>query len=194
VHNVTIHKPFYLGVYPVTQKEWKAVMRDNPSKFKGDDLPVERVSWNDVQEFIKKFNEKENFDKYRPPSETEWEYAARAGTTTEYYFGDDKSNLGEYAWFNNNSESRTHPVGEKQPNPWGLYDMHGNVWEWVQDSWHSNYDGAPSDGSAWEDGAKRVRRGGGWHDPAGNCRSALRINRDQGVRNNSLGSRLLKDV
>jgi formylglycine-generating enzyme required for sulfatase activity len=196
VHNVTISKPFYLGVSPVTQKEWKAVMGDNPSYFKGDDLPVESVSWNDVQEFIKKLNEKENIDKYRLPSESEWEYAARAGTTTKYYFGDDESNLGDYAWYYDNSDSKTHPVGEKQPNPWGLYDMHGNVWEWVQDSWHANYNGAPDDGSAWEDedGAIRVYRGGGWRAPARYCRSAYRDGDDPGYRDCALGFRLLQDV
>ena len=122
-------------------------MGDNPSHVKGDDLPVERVSWDDVQEFIRKLNKKEGTDKYRLPSEAEWEYACRAGATTRYSFGDSESKLGDYAWYHENSGDKTHPVGKKKPNPYGLYDMHGNVWERVQDERHS-YDGAPNDGSA----------------------------------------------
>jgi formylglycine-generating enzyme required for sulfatase activity len=196
VHNVTINKPFYLGTYPVTQREWTQVMGDNPSDFKGDDLPVEQVSWNDAQVFINKLNEKERTTKYRLPSEAEWEYAARAGTTTRYSFGDDESKLGDYAWFSDNSDGKTHPVGEKQPNPWGLYDMHGNVREWVQDSWHRDYDRAPDDGSAWEDkdGAYRVNRGGSWINIARGCQSANRYNFGPGDRDNDLGFRLLQDV
>ena len=103
-----------------------------PFNFKDNDLLVEKVSWDDVQDFIKKLNQKEGISKYRPPSEAEWEYAARAGTTTRYSFGDSESRLGEYAWYYDNSGSKTHDVGQKKPNPWGLYDMHGNVWELVQ--------------------------------------------------------------
>jgi len=196
VHNVKIQTPFYLGMYPVTQQEWKAIMGNNPSKFNGNDLPVESVSWNDVQDFIKKLNEKEGTNKYRLPTEAEWEYAARAGTTTRYSFGDDDSELGEYAWFNKNSDDKTHPVGEKKANPWGLYDVHGNVWEWVQDEWHGNYDGAPSDGSAWEDGvgASRVNRGGSWFSSDRYCRSAYRGYNDPGYRFRYLGFRLLQEV
>jgi len=196
VHNVKIQTPFYLGMYPVTQQEWKAIMGNNPSKFNGNDLPVESVSWNDVQDFIKKLNEKEGTNKYRLPTEAEWEYAARAGTTTRYSFGDDDSELGEYAWFNKNSDDKTHPVGEKKANPWGLYDVHGNVWEWVQDEWHGNYDGAPSDGSAWEDGvgASRVNRGGSWFSSDRYCRSAYRGYSDPGYRFRYLGFRLLQEV
>ena len=123
VHKVRINNPFYLGTYPVTQREWKAVMRRNPSDFKGDDLPVEVVSWDNVQKFIKKLNEKEGTGKYRLPSEAEWEYACRAGTTTRYLFGDDESELGDYAWYGENSDGKTHPVGQKEHNPWGLYDI-----------------------------------------------------------------------
>jgi len=196
VHKVTISKPFYLGTYPVTQREWKAVMGSNPSFFTGDDLPVESVSWDDVQEFIRKLNEKEGEAKYRLPSEAEWEYACRAGTTTKYCFGDSESKLGEYAWYGNNSDGKTHPVGKLKPNAWGLYDMHGNVWEWIRDKWHSNYDGAPTDGSAWEsgDGSSRVYRGGGWYYYAGNCRSAYRYEYEPGHRHLYLGFRLLQDL
>jgi formylglycine-generating enzyme required for sulfatase activity len=221
VHKVKINNPFYLGTYPVTQAEWKAVMGDNnnPSDFKGDDLPVEQVSWDDVQEFIKKLNEEEGTDKYRLPSEAEWEYACRAGTTTRYSFGDDESKLGDYGWYAENSGSRspkkgdhfgydeddliknrwkgkTHSVGQKKPNPWGLYDMHGNVWEFVQDGWHDSYDGAPTDGSAWEsgDGADLVILGGGWYNNAGSCRSANRDCYVPGDRSSDLGFRLLQEL
>jgi formylglycine-generating enzyme required for sulfatase activity len=195
VHHVAIEKTFYMGSYEVTQEQWRAVMGDNPSSFEGDDLPVESVPWDDVQEFINKLNAKEGTDKYRLPSEAEWEYACRAGTTTRYSFGDSDSNLGEYAWYTDNSGSKTHLVGQKKPNPWGLYDMHGNVWEWVQDTWHSNYNGAPTDGSAWEGaGANRVRRGGSWYRNARRCRSADRNSSVQGGRAGSLGFRLVRDV
>ena len=196
VHHVTISKAFYLSKYEVTQKQWNEVMGDNPSHFKGDDLPVEKVSWDDVQEFIKKLNEKESTDKYRLPSEAEWEYAARAGTTTRYSFGDDDSKLGEYAWYRENSGVKIHPVGKKGANPWGLYDMHGNVWEWVQDEWHNSYNSVPLNGSAWEDGsgAFRIVRGGGWYNNAGLCWSAFRNRNDPGNRFNDLGFRLLHEA
>jgi formylglycine-generating enzyme required for sulfatase activity len=197
VHKVKINNPFYLGTYPVTQREWKAVMGNynNPSYFKGDDLPVEQVSWDNVQEFIMKLNEKEGTDKYRLPSEAEWEYACRAGTTTRYSFGDDESELDDYAWYDDNSDGKTYPVGQKKPNSWGLYDMHGNVWEWVYDMWHDSYDGAPTDGSAWEvgNGVNRIFRGGGWINFARFCRSAFRYYFDQRFRNNDLGFRLLRE-
>ena len=196
VHKVNISKPFYLGTYHVTQREWKTVMGDNPSNSKGDDLPVEKVSWNDVQEFIKKLNQKEGTDKYRLPSEAEWEYSCRAGTTSRFLFGDCESMLGEYAWYNGNSSSKPHPVGQKKPNLWGLYDMHGNVWEWVQDWWHGNYNGAPSDGSVWEDGggSNRVRRGGSWSRNAHGCRSVSRISNVPSNRSSYLGFRLLRTL
>lgn len=176
VHRVTIEKAFYMGRYEVTQKQWQEVMGSNPSSFKGDDLPVESVSWDDVQKFIRKLNEKEGTDKYRLPSEAEWEYTCRAGTTTRYSFGDSELKLGDYAWYYDNSGDKTHSVGLKLPNPWGLCDMHGNVWEWTQDTYHSDYDGAPTDGSVWASGsgAYRVNRGGSWLRGAWGCRSALR--------------------
>ena len=196
VHHVTIPEAFYLGKYEVTQKQWHEVMGNNPLYFKGDDLPVERVSWDDVQDFIKKLNEKEGTNKYRLPTEAEWEYAARAGTTTRYSFGDDDSKLGEYAWFDENSGSNTHLVGNKKANQWELYDMHGNVWEWVQDEWHDTYDGAPDDGSACEDGvgAFRVLRGGSWFSDARICRSALRYAYGAGFRSRILAFRLLREM
>ena len=138
VHEVRISKAFYLGKHEVTQGQWQKVMGNNPSIFKGDAiLPVENVSWEDVQEFIHKLNAKEGDTKYRLPTEAEWEYAARARTATIYSFGNDERQLGEYAWYFPNSGNKTHPVGQKKPNAWGLHDMHGNVWEWVQDCYDS---------------------------------------------------------
>lgn len=197
VHYVTIERAYYLGKYEVTQKQWREVMGSNPSYFEGDNRPVEKVSWNDIQEFIKKLNEIEGTNEYRLPSEAEWEYAARAGTTTRYSFSNDDSDLGDYAWYVGNSGSETHSVGQKQPNPWGLYDIHGNVWEWVQDRYHSSYDGAPTDGSAWEGGSSsnRVLLGGSYGNAARGCRSAVRHGIDPAARNYySIGFRLLQEV
>ncbi|MDW7733609.1 MAG: formylglycine-generating enzyme family protein [Methanolobus sp.] len=200
VHKVIVSKPFYLGKYLVRQKEWKAVMGNDPSCFEGDDRPVECVTWNDVQEFVKRLNTREGTDKYRLPSGAEWEYACRAGTTTKYSFGDDESKLGEYAWYYDNSENQTHPVGQKKPNPWGLYDMHGNVWEWCQDryykSYHNSSESARADGSAWAAGGSfgLVLRGGGWVNYAGKCRSAYRSNFNPNYGYYSLGFRLLMSV
>lgn len=197
LHQVTIRNPFYLGKYPVTQKQWIAVMGYNAARtFKGENRPVNGVPWNEVQRFIKELNEMENTNKYRLPSEAEWEYACRAGTTTSYYFGNDESKLGDYAWYKKNSRGETHPVGQKKPNPWGLYDMYGNVYEWVQDRWHNNYKSAPSDGSAWEDGkgSGRVFRGGGWHAPAGSCWSTTRNGNKQYLGDEDVGFRLVREL
>lgn len=179
IHKVQI-APFAIGKYQVTQAEWKAVMGGNPSRYKGDRCPVENVSWEDVQEFLMKIG-----NGYRLPTEAEWEYACRGGTTTEYSFGDDESQLGEYAWYDQNSGLTTQPVGEKKPNQFGLYDMHGNVCEWCQDHWHDNNKGAPNDGSARVDAglaADRVIRGGSWHFYAVDCRSACRGGFEPGLR------------
>jgi formylglycine-generating enzyme required for sulfatase activity len=196
VHHVNITKSFYLGKFEVTQKQWVEVMGSNPSHFKGDDRPVEQISWKDVQEFVRKLNAMEGDDKYCLPSEAEWEYACRAGTTTRYSFDNNELRLGDYAWYADNSGSKTHPVGQKNPNPWGLYDMHGNVWEWVQDNWHYNYEGAPTDGSAWDDGSGPIRifRGGSWNFKAWSCRSADRSGDDWQYCYDNLGFRLLREV
>ncbi len=174
-HKVCINRPFYLGVMEVTQTQWVAIMGENPSKFKGRNNPVDNVSWDDVQRFISILNKKEGRH-YRLPSEAEWEYAARAGSESAYSYGDDEVNLGQYAWYRDNANSRTHPVGQKRPNRWGFYDMYGNVNEWVQDRWHDNYNDAPSDGSAWESGKspRRMLRGGSWFYGARFLRSAHR--------------------
>jgi len=193
VHRVKISKPFYLGIYPVTQREWKEVMGSNPSYFKGDNLPVDNVSWHDIQEFIKNLNQKEGANKYRLPTEAEWEYAARAGTKTRYSFGDDESKLGDYAWYDSNSVGKIHEAGLKKPNHWGLYDMQSNVWECVQDKWHNNYKGAPTDGSSWESGGGflRVVRGGGWNGVARIYRSGGRCDVDHSFHSKGLSFRLL---
>jgi len=177
VHQVTINYSFYVGKYEVTQGQWQAVMGSNPSSFKGDlvepfiKLPVEQVSWEDAQNFINKLNDGNDGFTYRLPTEAEWEYACRAGTT-----GDHAGNLSAMAWYAENSKNRTHTVGQKQPNAWGLFDMHGNVWEWCQDWYHETYQGAPSDGSAWLNVVQQVRvlRGGSWLVNPWTLRSANR--------------------
>jgi formylglycine-generating enzyme required for sulfatase activity len=195
VHTVRISKPFYLGKYEVTQAQWQAVMGNNPSAFTGDPTrPVENVSWEDVQEFIRRLNTKEGGATYRLPTEAEWEYAARAGTTTAYSFGNDKSQLSQYAWYEDTSGRQTHPVGKLKPNAWGLYDMHGNVWEWVQD-WYGPYAaGAAVDPAGPSSGSSRVYRGGSWRSGAGRCRSACRGYWPPGRRFDYLGFRLLRIV
>ena len=173
-HEMSISKAFYLGKYPVTQKEWEEVMGSNPSFFQGADHPVEMVSWEEVQKFIKKPNEREGRDGYRLPTEAEWEYACRAGSTTRYSFGDDAGQLKEYGWYAKNSGDQTHPVGGKKPNAWGLYGMHGNVWEWVSD-WYGEYQsGAVTDPAGPSSGSERVLRGGSWSGNASSCQSAYR--------------------
>jgi formylglycine-generating enzyme required for sulfatase activity len=195
VHEVRISRPFYLGKYEVTQDQWQAVMGTNPSNFKGEaNLPVEWVSWDDVQEFIRKLNAKEGGTKYRLPTEAEWEYAARSGSTTTYSFGNDARQLGEYAWYSTNSGRKTHTVGQKKPNAWGLHDMHGNVWEWVQD-WYGPYVAdAVTDPLGPASGSSRRLRGGGWGIGAGGCQSAERNRAMPGHRGGSLGFRLLRTV
>jgi formylglycine-generating enzyme required for sulfatase activity len=193
VHEVHISKPFYLGKYEVTQKEWQAVMGTNPSSFKEDaNLPVESVSWKDVQTFIQKLNVKEGDTRYRLPTEAEWEYAARAGTTTVYSFGSDERQLDEYAWYYANASNKTHPVGGKKPNAWGLYDMHGNVWEWVQD-WYGLYAAnSVTDPQGPPSGSSRMCRGGSWDYDAKCCRSADRRSGSLGIGYGHVGFRLLR--
>ncbi len=189
-HRVRITKPFYLGKYLVTQEQWGAVMGSNPSRIKGPKNPVEMVSWEDCQEFLKRLNAKVGGGKFQLPTEAQWEYACRAGSTMRYCFGDDEKQLGEYAWYDKNSGSKTHPVGEKKPNAWGLYDMHGNVWEWCQDwSDAGYYAKSPTDDPTGPTGGSdRVFRGGSWNLPAWLCRSAYRL--EPGLRIRILGFRV----
>jgi formylglycine-generating enzyme required for sulfatase activity len=152
------------------------------------------VSWDDVQEFIRWLNAKEGGARYRLPTEAEWEYVARAGTTTRWSFGDSESQLGRYAWYDGNAKRQTHPVGQLQPNPWGLYDMHGNVYEWVQD-WYGKYASDTAvDPVGPSSGSVRVDRGGSWGSTARNCRSALRFLGVPGGRVDDLGFRLLREI
>jgi formylglycine-generating enzyme required for sulfatase activity len=178
-HQVKVNS-FAIGKYPVTQAQYEAVMGTNPSRFQNNPQnPVEKVSWNDAQAFCQKLSQITG-KTYRLPTEAEWEYACRAGTTTRFYFGDDANQLGDYAWYYGNSQGTTHPVGQKKPNAWGLYDMSGNVWEWCEDDWYDNYIGAPTDGSAWitnnndNDYDYRIPRGGSWYNIPNLCRSAFR--------------------
>ena len=151
VHNVCVDG-FWMGKYEVTQAQWEKVMGSNPSRLKWDSRPVEKVSWNDAQEFLQKLNTQVEKELYRLPTEAEWEYAARAGTETAYSFGDDAARLDEHAWYESNSEHRTHPVGLLKPNDWGFYDMYGNVWEWCQDWYESGYSSQGPSGPScfWE--------------------------------------------
>lgn len=166
---------FWMGKYEVTQAQWLSVMEDNQSFWRGADLPVERVSWDDAKGFVRRLSERTGAI-YRLPSEAEWEYACRAGSTTAYYWG--KEMNGAYCWWAWNSSNRTHPVGKTKPNRWGLYDMLGNVHEWCEDAWHTSYNGAPIDGSAWITGGDpgiRVIRGGCWRSDELYLRSAERF-------------------
>ena len=198
-HNITLSEPIYLQTTEVTQGQWKKVMGANPSYFKdcGDTCPVERVSWDEAHDFIKKLNDMEGEGNYRLPSESEWEYACRSESNTEFFFGDDAGKLGEYVWYSENSGRKTHPVGQKKPNAWGLYDMYGNVYEWVEDDWHGRYDGAADDGSAWiyqPRGSARDIRGGGWVSDAFFCRSAGRRRARPNYRLSMIGFRLARSV
>lgn len=182
-HQVTV-PDFYMSKYEITQAQWKAVMGTDPSYFKGDDLPVEQVSWEEAKEFCRKLSKKGG-KTYRLPTEAEWEYACRANTTTPFAFGASLSS--EQANFNGDypyggaakgaNRGKTVRVGSFKPNGFGLYDMHGNVWEWCEDVWHENYKDAPSNGAAWLSGGNpgaRVLRGGSWYDYGNGCRAAFR--------------------
>ncbi|HOD49409.1 MAG TPA: formylglycine-generating enzyme family protein [Candidatus Hydrogenedentes bacterium] len=186
-HQVAIPEGFWLGKTQVSQAQWKAVTRSHPSEFQGNHLPVECVNWNDCRGFIQKLNAQSE-GVFRLPTEAEWEYACRAGTTTAYCFGDDASNLGDYAWYDENSERTAHPVGRKKPNGWGLHDMHGNVWEWCEDLvvYPTDVKGAPS-------GDCRAVRGGSWSDFPRACRSANRPSHFPFSRRNNCGLRLARN-
>jgi formylglycine-generating enzyme required for sulfatase activity len=182
-HKVTFRGPFAIAKYEVTQELYEVVSGKNPSRWKGPRNSVEMVSWTEANNFCRMLTavlrERKHLaegDEIRLPSEAEWEYACRAGTTTRYSFGDDVKDLTDHAWYKDNSKGHDPPVGAKRPNPWGLYDMHGYVWEWCADAWHSSYKGAPSDGSAWssDQPADRVVRGGSWTHSADDCRCAAR--------------------
>jgi formylglycine-generating enzyme required for sulfatase activity len=180
---------YFIGKYQITQSQWNAVMGENPSFYRGDTaLPVENVSWDDAKQFCEKLSQMVG-KAYRLPSEAEWEYACRAGTTADH-----AGDLDAMACYSKNSGNTTRQVGQKQPNAFGLYDMHGNVWEMCEDNWHGNYQGAPTDGSAWLSGGNsslRVVRGGTWFDSLDSCRSASRGTIKPGDRYNDLGVRVV---
>ena len=181
---------------PVTQSQWKAVMGNNPSHFQGDDLPVECVLWSDAVAFCGKLGEKEG-RKYRLPTEAEWEYACRAGTKTEYYTGDGEAALNEAGWYKNNSEGKTHPVGQKKPNPWGLYDLHCNVGQWCSD-YHGDYPAGnvadPRGPAVGDKDASHVLRGGSWGAFPARCRAALRDWHAPDYRTSGIGFRVCLEI
>ncbi|SDF11143.1 formylglycine-generating enzyme family protein [Rhodospira trueperi] len=184
-HEVTLANGFWLFDTPCTQALWQAVMGDNPSRYQSADRPVERVRWNDVRTFLTRINERIPGVDLTLPSEAQWEYACRAGEGPP-------PDLEAVAWYDKNSGGETHPVGEKQANAWGLHDMLGNVWEWCADHWHKTYDGAPADGTSWQDagtGASRVGRGGSWSSNARHVRAAYRGRGLPAVRGDGLGFR-----
>ena len=190
VHQVTLTNDYYMEKYEVTQALWQVVMGSNPSKFKGDDLPVEQVSWNDCQEFISKLNSMTG-RKFRLPSEAEWEYAARGGKKSRGYQYGGSSNISDVAWYCENSATKPHPVGTKQANELGLYDMTGNVWEWCQDWYGSYVSSSQTNPTGAINGSFCVIRGGGWGSIAWDCRSSCRYNDDPDGRHYGLGLRLV---
>lgn len=195
-HPVTISQSFYLGRCEVTQAQWKQIMGNNPSQYQGDDNPVENVSWNEVQEFIRRLNEKESTDSYRLPTEAEWEYAARAGIGANFFFGEEASDIIFYAWYNFNSGGSSHQVGMKKTNAFGLHDIYGNVSEWVQDMYDERYyaQSPAIDPSGPVYGARRVARGCSWNNGVTLCRSAQRFAFEPDERQGFVGFRLLREM
>jgi formylglycine-generating enzyme required for sulfatase activity/tetratricopeptide (TPR) repeat protein len=195
-HQVLLTKDFHLGKYPVTQAQWQTIMGNNPSSFKGDlSYPIESVSWDDCQAFIQKLNSLSGTQNYRLPTEAEWEFACRAGSTTSYCYGDDSPlGLDKYAWYEDNSGGTVHAVGQKKPNALGLYDMHGNVWEWCQDwcGYLSTSDATDPQGAS--SGQHRVLRGGSWkYIASSSCSSVARLRGAPGSRDNFIGFRLARN-
>jgi len=196
---VTLTHGYYMQATEVTQGQWERVMGTRPwlgKKYVRENAnnPAVYVSWEDARKFIKRLNQKEGTRKYRLPTEAEWEYACRAGSTMRFCFGGSDSQLGNYAWYYKNArdvgDKYAHAVGTKRSNAWGLYDMHGNVWEWCQD-WYGDYPpGSVTNPTGPTSGSNRVLRGGSWNNSAGYCRSANRFWYEPGPRNNHLGFRL----
>jgi formylglycine-generating enzyme required for sulfatase activity len=192
VHRVCV-KDFYLGKYEVTQEQWARLTGVYPSRFQADDLPVENVSWNDVQEFLAKLRQKTG-KAFRLPTEPEWEYAARSGGKREKWAGtSSESELPEYTWYQSNSEAKTHPVGQRKPNGLGLYDMSGNVWEWCSDWYGETYssEGPQENPQGPTSGEKRVLRGGCWGGGPRGVRAAVRGRDVPSLRVIDLGLRLV---
>jgi formylglycine-generating enzyme required for sulfatase activity len=202
-HKVTFKYSFAMAKYEVTQELYHVVAGSNPAKFRGLRNGIDRVSWHDAVAFCEKATKQLRDakliganERIRLPSEAEWEYCCRAGTTTAWSFGDDVADLGKYSWFKENSAKEDPPVGAKLANPWGLYDMHGYVWEWCQDTWHPDYTGAnprPDDGRAWESSTDRVLRGGAYPDPPDMQRCAFRHHAPADTRTGAIGFRCVKE-
>ncbi len=193
LHEITIPSGFWLADTPVTQELYHIVTGNNPSQFKSfQKRPVERVSWNDCQEFINKLNKKYNGLNLELPTEEQWEYACRAGGSSSYYWGDESSRIDDHVWYEKNSERRTHEVKGKLPNAYGLYDMLGNVWEWCKNIWYDQH--RPYSEKEHEDksGVFRVLRGGSWYSHAQAVRCAFRNRFDPGFRDNHVGFRLAR--
>jgi formylglycine-generating enzyme required for sulfatase activity len=200
-HRVTLTKGFYMGVTEVTQRQWRQIMGNNPSHFQdcGAECPVEFVSWNDCQEFVQRLNQSEVGNGYRLPTEAEWEYACRAGSITGFANGSitqtgcgHDANLDVMGWYCGNSGKKPHPVAQRKPNAFGLYDMHGSIWEWCQD-WYGIYpSGHVSNPTGPSSGSYRVLRGGGWHEDVEGCRSATRVGRSPGSMAGTIGFRLAR--
>jgi formylglycine-generating enzyme required for sulfatase activity len=186
-------QPFYLGRYEVTQQQYEQIMEVSFSRIHGRDLPVDQVTWDEAQEFCKKASEKAGLA-VRLPTEAQWEHGCRAGTKTTYYTGDTKRDLDRAGWYYLNSESKPHPVGQKTPNVWGVYDMHGNVAEWCSD-WYADYGAAgATDPQGPSTGRSRVLRGGSWYDDPVRSRSAVRNGAAPDGRNMYVGFRVAADV
>lgn len=198
VHLVTVSS-FYMAKYPITQAQYQAVTGSNPSKFSSkDNHPVESVTWEEARQFCQLLSAKTQ-EIVCLPSEAQWEYACRAGSSSDYYFGDQEAQLSNYGWYGESVETgSTHPVGMKSPNPWGLFDLYGNVWEWCEDEWHYNYHNAPDTCIAWQDnninGVLRVARGGSWVSTADSCGSAYRERYPALIRDFSIGFRVIVKV
>ncbi len=195
-HAVTFKQPFYIGRTPVTQSQWEAVMGANPSEFKGDDHPVETISYEDAAAFLDRLNSVEDNPGYRLPTEAEWEYAARAGSVSTYCFGPQTAELPAYAWFQKNSGRTTHPVGRLAPNAWGLYDVHGNVHEWCADWFDRQYYArSPAENPRGpRKGVARALRGGDWGSEAWYCRCAIRSLSAPTRRSPRVGFRIVKPL
>jgi uncharacterized protein (TIGR02996 family) len=189
VHRVILTTGFFMAMHLVTQAEWQAVMGHNYSHWKGKRLPVEDVSWDECVEFCDILR-KQDGKQYRLPTEAEWEFACRAGSTTAFYYGNDETKLGQYAWYEGNSKKKTHPVGKKKPNTWGLHDMHGNLAEWCSD-WYGPYPNKQlTNPKGPSKGPHRVKRGSSWFTSSWHSRSAMRRQYDDSLRNEDVGFRI----